>query len=143
MNIRQAEENDIPVILELLSQMDGEVLKFDEKASSVWEKFSQYPYYKVFLAEEVGIAVGCFSLIILDNLGHHYSKLAIVESVLVSEKCRGKGIGGKMMEYAMEKAKEEKCYKLMLSSNKKRTEAHEFYEKHGFTQHGISFVVEF
>ncbi|MCO1601628.1 GNAT family N-acetyltransferase [Desulfosporosinus nitroreducens] len=46
------------------------------------------------------------------------------------------------MQFVMEKAKEENCYKLMLSSNKKRIEAHKFYEQLGFRQHGISFMIE-
>jgi len=62
--------------------------------------------------------------------------------VIVEKSCRGKGVGKLMMNHAMELAKAERCYKLMLSSNKKRIEAHKFYQRLGFNQHGISFAIE-
>jgi hypothetical protein len=46
------------------------------------------------------------------------------------------------MEYAMQKCKELGCYKLSLSSNVKRENAHKFYESLGFIKYGYSFVVD-
>jgi GNAT superfamily N-acetyltransferase len=46
-----------------------------------------------------------------------------------------------MMEHARALAREAGCYKLALSSNQKRVEAHAFYERIGFERHGFSFVV--
>lgn len=142
MLIREASENDLGEVLELLRQIDGEEALGIEKAGEIWEAILKYPYYKLMVAEEEGKIIGTFSLIIIDNLGHHGSRLAVVESVIVHSDYRSRGIGKKMMEEAMKRAKEEKCYKLMLSSNKKRIRAHKFYEELGFHQHGISFAIE-
>jgi GNAT superfamily N-acetyltransferase len=46
-----------------------------------------------------------------------------------------------MMEHARELAREAGCYKLALSSNQRRVQAHAFYERLGFERHGVSFVV--
>ena len=35
------------------------------------------------------------------------------------------------------------CYKLALSSNLKRADAHRFYDSLGFERHGFSFVTRF
>jgi GNAT superfamily N-acetyltransferase len=48
-----------------------------------------------------------------------------------------------MMKHAMDECQKIGCYKLALSSNKIRIDAHRFYENLGFKQHGISFSVEF
>lgn len=142
MLIREATYEDLTEILSLLKEMDGEDGLGIDTARSIWIKMEQYPYYKVFVLEVDGHILGTCSLIILDNLGHHGAKLAIAESMIVRSDCRGRGIGQQLMQHVMNRAKEENCYKLMLSSNKKRVQAHHFYEQLGFQQHGISFMIE-
>ncbi|MDR3540566.1 MAG: GNAT family N-acetyltransferase [Desulfosporosinus sp.] len=144
MLIREATETDLVDIRKLLIGMDGEDgegVNTDE-AHTIWLKINDYPYYKIFVVEENTGIIGTCSLIILDNLGHKGAKLAIAENMIVSEECRGSGVGSQLMQFIMAKAKEENCYKLMLSSNKKRIMAHKFYEQLGFQQHGISFMIE-
>ena len=142
MLIRPATGTDLPKIIALLQEMDGEDGLTAAESETIWNKINQYPYYKVFIAEDGESAIGACSLIIIDNLGHLGAKLAVVENVIVSRDYRGQGIGSQLMQFVMARATEEKCYKLMLSSNKKRTQAHKFYEQLGFEQHGISFMVD-
>lgn len=142
MLIRQATETDLPDVIGLLKGMDGEDGIDPGEAMTIWRKITEYPYYKIIIVEDNLQIIGTCSLIILDNLGHKGAKLAIAESMIVSQEYRGHGIGSKLMQFVMEKAKEENCYKLMLSSNKKRIKAHKFYEQLGFQQHGISFMTE-
>lgn len=142
MLIREAAEKDIPEVLKLLMSMDGEDGMDSSAALKIWNNIKRYPYYKLLVVEERESIVGTCSLIVLDNLGHQGARLAVVESVIVERNHRGQGIGKLMMDHVMELAREEKCYKLMLSSNKKRVPAHEFYRKLGFKQHGISFMIE-
>lgn len=142
MLVREAEEKDLPEALKLLAGMDGENEMDPVDAVNIWNRTKEYPYYKVLVAEDNGRIIGTCSLIIIDNLGHRGAKLAVAESVIVEQKQRGQGVGKLMMYYAMELAKDEKCYKLMLSSNKNRVMAHKFYQKLGFKQHGISFAIE-
>jgi GNAT superfamily N-acetyltransferase len=52
------------------------------------------------------------------------------------------GIGKAMMQFAVDRCREEGCYKLMLSSNAKREDAHAFYESLGFVRHGFSFRID-
>lgn len=142
MLIREAAENDLPGILEVLKEMDGEDGLDPAESLSIWRKMQEYPYYKIFVAEDTQSIIGTCSLIIIDNLGHQGAKLAVAESMIVSSEFRGRGVGSQMMQFMMERAKAENCYKLMLSSNKKRISAHRFYEQLGFARHGISFMIE-
>lgn len=142
MIIRAAEDRDLNGILILLAGMDDEEVMDIDTARAVSEKIMQYPDYKIYVVEDKDRLIATFSMIIIDNLGHNGSKFAVVEGVVVEKKHRGAGIGHMMMNFAMERAREAKCYKIMLSSNKKRVKAHKFYSNLGYKQHGISFMTE-
>lgn len=140
--IRQAIKQDLPQILNLYATVldKGEVISI-EQAENLFTKMTFYPNYKVYVAENESEIIGTFALLIMDNLAHIGTPSAIVEDVVVSENYQGNGIGKIMMNFAMERCKEERCYKLVLSSNLKRTKAHAFYESLAFEKHGFSFRV--
>ena len=143
VNIRTASKEDMPGILALYAQPgydDGEVLPIAE-AVAIFEKMATYPFYRVHVAEQGGRILGTYALLVMDNIGHLGTPSAIVESVAVAPDCQGLGIGKRMMGHAMAEAAQAGCYKLALSSNIKRLQAHEFYDKLGFRRHGLSFVV--
>jgi GNAT superfamily N-acetyltransferase len=100
------------------------------------------PNYKLFVAKYEGAIVGTFALAIMDNLAHLGKSSGLVEDVVVAKEMRSKGIGKKMMEYALDICKENNCYKMCLSSNLIRKRAHSFYENLGFKKHGYSFLIE-
>jgi GNAT superfamily N-acetyltransferase len=99
------------------------------------------PNYKIYGAKYNGKIVGTFSLAIMDNIAHLGKSSGLVEDVVVDKNMRSKGIGKKMMEYAIEICRNNNCYKMSLSSNIKRERAHNFYEKLGFEKHGYSFSI--
>jgi GNAT superfamily N-acetyltransferase len=143
LTIREATHADLPGVLALYAQPDmddGHVLPLQD-AESLFARFAQYPDYKVYVAEQDRQIVGTFALLIMDNLGHLGAPSAIVEDVVVDPALHGNGVGQAMMRFAMTKAYEKHCYKLVLSSNAKRERAHAFYEQLGFERHGYSFRV--
>lgn len=141
--IREAEKNDIQAILDLYAQpdMDGAEVISLERAKEIFDKLKRYPYYKVFVAVTEKKIVGTFELLVMDNLAHQGSPSAIIEDVVVSAEYRRRGIGSKMIKFAVERCREIGCYKVVLSSNLKRENAHKFYESLGFAKHGYSFLV--
>lgn len=141
--IRPATESDIDAILALQAQLgqdDGTVLTTDQ-ALAVLRRMAAYPDYGVRVAELDEGVVGCYALLVMDNLAHLGTPSAIVEDVVVDASCRGRGIGRAMMHDAMCVAREKGCYKLVLNSNLRRLDAHRFYEGLGFERHGVSFQV--
>lgn len=100
----------------------------------------QYPYYKAYVALKGMEIVGSFSLLICDNLGHGGVRFTVVDNMVVDPNYRDQGIGKKIMMKAMELARQNDCYKMMLYSNESRVRAHEFYKKLGFEEHCISFM---
>jgi GNAT superfamily N-acetyltransferase len=144
INIKEATLKDLSSILNLYSTVldNGNILT-NEQSEILFKKMQTYPNYKVYIAENEEEIVGTFALLIMDNLAHQGTPSGVVEDVAVLNDLQGKGIGKLMMEFAMEKCKEAGCYKLVLSSNVKRTEAHAFYESLDFEKHGFSFRVMF
>lgn len=144
LSIRKATRDDLEDILALYAEPDidnGNVLDL-YSAESVFNKMKLYPNYALYVAAIDNQIVGSFALLIMDNLAHIGAPSAVIEDVVVHSKWRGKGIGEQMIQFAMEKAKEQKCYKLALSCSINRDRAHKFYESLGFEKHGYSFLVK-
>jgi GNAT superfamily N-acetyltransferase len=143
VRIRKASDADLAGVLALYAQPemdDGDVLSV-EQATGILRRFDQYPDYVLYVAEEDGRIVGSFALLIMDNLGHLGAPSAIVEDVVVDPTQHGHGIGRAMMRFAIERAQQACCYKLVLSSNAARKRAHAFYDSLGFERHGYSFRI--
>jgi GNAT superfamily N-acetyltransferase len=76
--------------------------------------------------------IGTFQIIITAHLPLMGAKRATIESVHIDSSFRGKGYGTKMMEYAIQIAKENGAKIVQLTTNKQRVDAKRFYEKLGF-----------
>ena len=141
IHCRPATADDLPAVLELYAQPDfdnGNVLPVGE-AKRLLDRFSAYPDYTLYVAEQDGDIVGSFALLIMDNIGHRGTPSGVVEDVVVAAHWHSRGVGRAMMDFALARCRDKRCYKLVLSSNAKRERAHAFYESIGFTRHGYSF----
>jgi GNAT superfamily N-acetyltransferase len=58
--------------------------------------------------------------------------VAQIEAVSVEPELRNRGVGGRMMRWAIERARERGCSRVQLTSNKRRADAHRFYQRLGF-----------
>ena len=147
LDIREATPADLPGVLELYAQPgmnDDRVLDLAQ-AQEIYAQFARYPSYRLFVAtkpEAPQQLLGSYALLVMHNLAHMGTPSAIAEDVVVDVAHRGQGIGRQLMAHAVASAREAGCYKLALSSNRKRENAHAFYESLGFGRHGYSFVIE-
>ena len=142
-SFREASSADIEALLglyELLEFKPAQSLSL-QAARVRFERYQEYPNSQIYVAELGEAIVGTFALIIVDSVAHSGKPFAVVEDVVVSQDCQGRGIGKRMMEFAMCRCKEFGCYKLTLSSHLKRQKAHSFYESLGFEKHGFSFFI--
>jgi GNAT superfamily N-acetyltransferase len=144
LEFHEATESDLGAVLDIYAQGnldDGRRLS-DEQARTAFARFRCYPDYRMYVALTEGRIVGVFSLLIMDNLGHAGTPAAVVEDVGVHADYRRHGVGRRMIEFAIERARARGCYKLSLSSNYQRRDAHRFYEALGFKRHGVTFSVD-
>lgn len=90
------------------------------------------PNNQVYVAEREGKVVGTFQLTFIRQLSYGGCLVAQVESVHVHSSQRSHGIGRLMMEFAIVEARRRGALRIQLTSNVRRTRAHEFYERLGF-----------
>lgn len=110
----------------------------------VAEGESEDPYLRAFdtidadprqlltVAEHDGQVVGTVQLSFIQCMTFRGGERAQLEGVRVDSSLRGGGIGRKMLEWAIEQARERGCHVVQLTTNRKRTEAARFYEALGF-----------
>ena len=136
VTIRTASEKDIPRLLELYQQLSfnpGDYRKAPvADCRRVLRQILEYPGASLLVAEKDGKVVGTAFLAILPGFAHGTAPFGVIEYVVVDEKLRSQGIGKALMEYCKAHAKEAGCYKIILTSDKRRDRAHKFYKTIGF-----------
>lgn len=146
MVIRRAGDVDMPSIFALYGELAGAYSHAEsdelQQQESLWQEVASDSRQTILVAEEAKVIIGTLTLIIVPNLGHHGQPWAAIENVVVAGNVRGKGIGKALMTEATRIAKEKNCYKIVLSTNLVRVEAHEFYRQLGWKQSHIGFSLE-
>lgn len=99
---------------------------------AAFEAISNDPNNSVYVAEVGGRVVGTFQLTFIRQLSYGGCLVAQVESVHVHSSQRSRGVGKRMLEWAIVAARERGALRVQLTSNVKRGRAHEFYERLGF-----------
>jgi len=147
--IREATEVDLPQVVELLAQLAPDIADREDLSSPL-----PYEYHlmlrriletagqHVFVLVERKRIVGSLALAITPNLSHKASPWAIIENMVVDEKSRSKGYGEMLIRHAIEQARKAGCYRVSLTSNKRRTDAHRFYDRMGFQRTHEAFRMD-
>ena len=91
------------------------------------------PNIKYFGAVENGKVVSTCYCVIIPNLTNFCQPICFVENVVTHKNYRNQGLGKKVINKAIETAKKNNCYKVILLSGIARKEAHQFYENLGFS----------
>lgn len=138
LTIRRATETDLPRIVELLSQLalgderDSPIEPLPESYRAALHEIEADTRQQLLVAEVRGRVVATATLGIIPNLSYRGRPWAFVEGLVVDPSQRREGYGEALMRYAIEEARRAGCYKVSLTSNKRRSEAHLFYQKLGF-----------
>jgi GNAT superfamily N-acetyltransferase len=93
----------------------------------------------VVVAELDGEVVGVCQLIVFRHLQARGGRCAEVESVHVHPDHRGTGVGAALLGDVIARALELGCYRVQLTSNNARTDAHRFYERRGFVPSHVGY----
>jgi GNAT superfamily N-acetyltransferase len=139
LQFRLATENDLAQIVHMLS--DDILGATREKSETIlsdnyltaFKKIVADTNQELTVVEMDGELVATFQLSFIQYLTHQGGLRAQVEAVRTSASYRGQGIGTKVFEYIIDRAKEKGCAFVQLTTDKKRPEAIKFYETIGFT----------
>jgi GNAT superfamily N-acetyltransferase len=97
----------------------------------------------VLVAERAGEVAGVCQLIVFRHLQAHGGLCAEVESMHVHPDHRNGGVGAALIGEAIARARGLGCYRVQLTSNTARPDAHRFYERLGFVPSHIGFKLLF
>ena len=138
VQLRAATTDDLPYVVRMLADdfLGGTREKVEESISEnyirAFQEIENDPNNELIIAEFHGKIVGTFQLTYTPSLTFQGGSRCTVESVRVDSSLRGRGIGRKMMLWAIKRAKEMGCVSMQLTTHKERENAHRFYERLGF-----------
>ena len=124
-------EDELFSLLELYQQLNSGDTIDEATAKSIWQNIKNQDI-RYFIAKENGKIIASCYICIIPNLTRDGRSIGFIENMITAEKYRRMGIGKTVMENAIKYAKEQNCYKVLLQSGNKRTDAHPFYETLGF-----------
>lgn len=139
MIFRKATRNDVQAIVKMLA---------DDELGIEREKY-QIPlsqeYYRAFkninddtnqelivIEDNNSEIIGTLQLSFIQYLTYKGGVRAQIEAVRVGKENRGMGLGTKLFDWVIQRAKKRKAHVIQLTTDKKRPEALKFYQNLGF-----------
>ena len=137
MEITTAISSDIPQLCLLLDQLFAQEAEFkpnhEAQSRGLAAIIDNAETGHIIVAHEAGQIIGMINLLytVSTALG---SRVAILEDMVISSHYRSRGVGSKLLKYALNFAHEQGCQRVTLLTDQDNIGAHRFYERHGFDQ---------
>ncbi len=138
MHIRKATKEDLPQIIEMQAndilgqKRENFQIPLPEVYYAAFSRIDSDPNQELIVVEIQGKVAGTMQISHLQYLTYQGGMRTQVEAVRIREDLTGQGIGQKMIEWAINSAKEKGAHMVQLTSDKLRPDAIRFYERLGF-----------
>jgi N-acetylglutamate synthase-like GNAT family acetyltransferase len=148
--IRRARRDDVAAIVAMLA---------DDPLGSARERLEDPPspsYFRAFEAleqasniqlvvaeDEDGVVIGCLQLCILPGLSAQGASRALIEDVRVATHCRSRGVGERIVQWAIAEARAKDCKLVELLTHHTRVDAQRFYARLGFAPSHVGMTLRF
>ena len=139
MTFREARTEDVDDIVKMLANDKLGQMREDyshplpESYLRAFDEIHANPNIELMVIEnEEKEVIGTLQLFFIRDMTYQGGLRAHIEAVRVREDLTGQGIGQKLFEWAIERAKSKGAHILQLTTDKQRPEARKFYEKLGF-----------
>ena len=138
ITFRQAQEDDLPVIISMLADDDlgstreDASLPVNQKYRAAFEAIDKDQNQYLAVVEQANEIIGCLQLTFIPGLSRLGMWRGQIESVRIASGHRGSGLGQQMFEWAITECRKRGCELVQLTTDKARPDALKFYEKLGF-----------
>ncbi len=138
LSFRDATPDDLGFIVRLI--VDDNIVGTNDRPDepnhprylAAFEAIAADPNQRLVIAEFEGQSVGTQQLTFIPGINRLGEIRCLIEAVHIVPTHRNLGLGGEMIGNAIEQARARGCGMVQLTSNKKRLDAHRFYERLGF-----------
>ena len=150
ITIRHARRDDVGVIV---------AMRADDPLGSARERLEDplpASYFRAFEAlerashiqlvvaeDEDGAVIGCLQLCILPGLSSQGASRGLIEDVRVATHCRSRGVGEKIVQWAVAEARAKGCALVELLTHSTRVDAQRFYARLGFQPSHVGMTLRF
>lgn len=147
---RRARLDDVPAIVAMLADdalgqtRERPGLPLEQSYLDAFAAIDGSPHQLLAVADRDGIVIGSLQLSFIPGLSRRGSWRCLVEAVRIATPVRGTGIGHDFLHWAIAEARRRDCRMIQLTTDKRRRDAHRFYERLGFktTHEGMKLELE-
>ncbi|MCF7561802.1 GNAT family N-acetyltransferase [Sabulilitoribacter multivorans] len=139
MKFRKATKNDLPQIIQMIAddelgmKRENYKIPLPNEYLKAFEKINSDSNQEIIVVENNNSEIiGTLQLTFIQYLTYQGGVRAQIEAVRIRKDQRGIGLGKKMFEWAIERAKKRNAHVLQLTTDKQRPKAIKFYEDLGF-----------
>jgi GNAT superfamily N-acetyltransferase len=140
LTIEPATLDDLPQLADLLYDLFSHEADFEpnrEKQLRGLRLILEQPNRgRIFVLRAGSRIIGMINLLITISTAEGGFVL-ILEDLIVHSDHRGQGFGGRLLEHALDYARDKGFLRITLLTDKKESRPREFYEQHGFRQSGM------
>lgn len=135
--VRIGQKKDRNFIRELIHQL-GYTSLDDEQVEN---KIAQYQeeHFKLYVIESDNEVVGFISLHCYDAF-HSPGKVGRITAFCIHDQFQGRGFGKQLLSEAERYFTNAGCFKIEVTSNNRRSQAHDFYLSQGYIEDSRKFV---
>ena len=131
------EENSSMMVIEYIKEQLVDLYK----QLTTCEMIPTNVFFNIIMSQPIYVDIdekmkikGAITILIERKIIHNGGYVCHIEDLVVDRKSRGKHIGSGLMKYAIQHAKEHKCYKIILDCN---PNVERFYETLGFEANNL------
>jgi GNAT superfamily N-acetyltransferase len=139
VTFRRAARADLPSIVRMLADdplgatRESAALPLAESYYAAFDDIDADVNNELIVAQLEDRVVGVLQLTFIPSITYRGSTRAQIEGVRIDAGYRQHGVGKRMVEWAINRARERGCDMVQLTTNKTRPDAIAFYEALGFT----------
>ena len=150
ITIRHARRDDVGVIVAMLADDplgSGRERLEDPLPASYFRAFEALEHAShiqlVVAEDEDGAVIGCLQLCVLPGLSSQGASRGLIEDVRVATHCRSRGVGEKIVQWAVAEARAKGCALVELLTHNTRVDAQRFYARLGFQPSHVGMTLRF
>jgi ribosomal protein S18 acetylase RimI-like enzyme len=150
VTIRRARRDDVGVIVGMLA--DDPLGSARERLEDplppsylrAFDALDRAAHIQLVVAEDRdGAVVGCLQLCLMPGLSSQGASRGLIEDVRVAAHRRSRGIGEKLLQWAIAEARSKGCKVVELFTHRTRVDAQRFYVRLGFQPSHVGMTLRF